>query len=71
MSSKYEHYSMDILWSVKDEVYVVNVPELPECRASGASREEAVDHALEAIKDWIDSHEAQGLPIPPPSLYVS
>ena len=70
MHNKYEHYSMDMLWSVKDEVYVVYVPELPGCQASGTTREEAVDNALEAIKHWIDEKEALGEPIPAPSLYV-
>ena len=71
MSSKYEHYSMDIQWRVKDEMYQVTVPELPGCMADGTTREEAVQNAKKAIKRWIDAQEATGKPIPAPSLYDS
>jgi predicted RNase H-like HicB family nuclease len=71
MSSKYERYSMDIQWRVKDEMYQVTVPELPGCMADGATREEAVQNAKKAIKRWIDAQEVAGKPIPAPSLYDS
>jgi len=71
MSSKYEHYSMVIQWSMKNEAYQVTVPELPECKAYGATYEEAVKQGQDAIKNWIDASIARDDSIPSPRLYVS
>lgn len=71
MSSKYEHYSMYIQWSVKDDAYIVNVPELPGCTAYGASYEEVVKQGQDAIESWIDARRASGWPIPAPKVIVS
>jgi predicted RNase H-like HicB family nuclease len=47
------HYEMIIWWSVEDDAYVVDVPELPGCMAHGATRRAAIKHAEDAIEFWI------------------
>jgi predicted RNase H-like HicB family nuclease len=58
------NYEMIIWWSVEDETYVVDVPELPGCMAHGATRQEAIKNAEAAIKFWIKTAKDDGLDIP-------
>lgn len=62
-------YSMRIQWSEEDQAYIVDVPELPGCTTHGATYEEAVTRAQDAMRAWIDGHRAAGYPIPLPHLY--
>jgi predicted RNase H-like HicB family nuclease len=55
---------MIIWWSVEDEAYVVDVPELPGYMAHGATRQEAIKNAEEAIKFWIKTVKEDGQEIP-------
>lgn len=61
-----EAYEMVIWWSVEDDAYVVEVPELPGCMAHGLSRTEAVRNAEEAIRFWIRTATEDGLEVRPP-----
>ena len=70
MNNKYEHYSMEIQWSVLHNKYIVTVPELPGCKAQGDTYLEAVKHGQEAIKSWINAAQKEGNPIPPPKVLV-
>ena len=60
------NYEMIIWWSVEDEAYVVDVPELPGCMAHGATRQAALKSAESAIKFWINTAKDDGLEIPEP-----
>lgn len=62
-------YSMRIQWSDEDQVYIVDVPELPGCTTHGRTYEEAVTQAQDAIDGWIYGHRATGYPIPKPNVY--
>jgi len=62
-------YSLRIQWSAEDQAYIVAVPELPGCMTHGATYEEAVARAQDAMRAWIDGHRAAGYPVPPPRLY--
>ena len=62
-------YSMLIRWSDEDQLYIVDVPELPGCTTHGRTYEEAVIQAQDAIETWIDGMSAWGRPIPKPNLY--
>ena len=42
-------YAIVVEWSPEDDVYVVSVPDFPEIHTHGATREEAVAMANEAI----------------------
>ena len=70
MNNKFEHYSMEIQWSVLDNTYIVTVPELPGCKTHGDTYLEAVKHGKEAIESWIDASLEEGDPIPPPRVLV-
>jgi predicted RNase H-like HicB family nuclease len=63
---KQNSYEMIIWWSAADEVYVVDVPELPGCMAHGDSRQAAIKNAEDAIKFWIKTAKNDGLTVPEP-----
>ena len=45
-------YEMIIYWDKTDNVYVVEVPELPGCMAHGKSKKEALENAEKAVEFW-------------------
>ncbi len=49
----------------EDGIFVAQVPSLPGCITQGATRQEAVANAQEAIAAYLDSLNARGEPIPP------
>ena len=57
-------YEITIYLSNKNQVLVVQVPELPGCLAHGSTHEEALGHAQRAIQLWIDTARKFGDPIP-------
>lgn len=59
-------YELIIYWSAEDNVFVVEVPELPGCLAHGAAPAEAVANAQEAIAHWIGTAKELRRPIPDP-----
>ena len=64
-------YSLLIEWSPEDDAFVATVPDLPGCRTHGATYEEAVRQARDAIESWIDAARADGEPIPEPRMFAS
>lgn len=40
-------------------------PDLPGCMSDGDSREEAEIHCRDAIQDWLDQAQREGINIPP------
>jgi len=65
-SLKPNSYEMIVWWSAEDDAYVVDVPELPGCMAHGATRQEAIKNAEDAIRFWIKTAKENGLEIPQP-----
>ncbi len=61
-----KHYSLYIQWDPRDDIYVITVPELYECRTHGDTHEEAIENALELIEMWIEDAQKAGEPVPPP-----
>jgi predicted RNase H-like HicB family nuclease len=59
-------YEVIIYWSVEDEAYVADVPELPGCSAHGPTQESALSNAQDAIRLWIDTAKEFGDPVPEP-----
>jgi len=59
-------YELIIFWSDEDRAFVVDVPELPGCMAHGATREEALHSAEEAIELWLEVAREDGRVIPEP-----
>lgn len=50
----------------KPGAYGVAFPDLPGCVAMGRSVDQALDHAGDALRDWVEVTEAHGETIPPP-----
>jgi len=63
-------YRIEIMPLPADEGggYVAWVPDLPGCMSDGATPTEAVQNVEQAIHEWIDEAQRQGLPIPEPSV---
>ena len=59
-------YEIIIFWSAEDETFVAEIPELPGCTAHGATQEEALQSAKDAMQLWIDTAEEFGDPVPEP-----
>jgi predicted RNase H-like HicB family nuclease len=59
-------YEMIIWWSVEDDAYVADVPELPGCMAHGSTRQQTIKNAENAITFWIKTARDDGLEIPQP-----
>lgn len=59
-------YETIIYWSDEEQSFIAEVPELPGCMAHGASQEEALMNAKEAIQLWLDTAKEFGDPIPDP-----
>ena len=62
------HYSMLIQWDPRDNIYVVTIPELAECRTHGNTYDEAIKNALEVIELWIEDAQKAGEPVPQPTF---
>jgi predicted RNase H-like HicB family nuclease len=59
-------YELIIYWSKADDVFLVEVPELPGCMADGNTRAQAVKNAEKVIKLWIESAKRLGREVPEP-----
>ncbi|MDQ3045470.1 MAG: type II toxin-antitoxin system HicB family antitoxin [Chloroflexota bacterium] len=72
MNDRQEHppYSMCIIWDPRDDIFVVDVPELPGCHTHGLTYEEAVCQGQDAIVSWLDAMRAWGRTSPAPRIYA-
>jgi len=59
-------YEMIIYWDKTDNIYVVDVPELPGCMAHGKSKKEALENAGKAVAFWLKTAKEDGIQIPEP-----
>ena len=59
-------YEIIIYWSEEDSAYIAEVPELPGCAADGETYQDALANAEVIIKEWIETAEELGRPIPTP-----
>ncbi len=59
-------YEMIIYWDKTDNIYVVEVPELPGCMAHGKSKKEALENAEKAVAFWLKTAKEDGVQIPEP-----
>lgn len=57
-------YSITIEWDPIDSIYIATVPELRGCRTHGATYEDAVAMVQDAMRAWLDGHDAQRIPVP-------
>ncbi len=60
-------YHINVFWSVEDDCWIANVPDLHPCSAHGDSPQEAVKEVGVAIELWLDWARDKDLPIPEPT----
>lgn len=61
-------YNVNIRWSPLDKAFVAEAPELPGCMADGPTRREALANVERVIREWIETAQAEGRPIPKPGI---
>ena len=49
-----------------DQAFIAEVPELPGCAADGSSYQEAIVNAELVIREWIETAQEMGRPVPEP-----
>jgi predicted RNase H-like HicB family nuclease len=59
-------YEVIIYWSHEDEAFIAEVPELPGCAADGETYQEALQNVEMIMKEWIETANELGRPIPKP-----
>ena len=59
-------YEIILYWSKEDQAFIAEVPELPGCAADGATYQEAVFNAELVIREWIETAQELGRPVPEP-----
>jgi len=56
--------SYEVLLEYNEGYYTVTVPALPGCITQGRTKEEALDHAKEAMQGYLECLQKDGLAIP-------
>ena len=59
-------YEIILYWSKDDQAFIAEVPELPGCAADGATYHEALSNAEVIIREWIETAQELGRPVPEP-----
>jgi predicted RNase H-like HicB family nuclease len=59
-------YEIIMYWSEDDKAFIAEVPELPGCVADGATYQEALANVEVIIREWIETAQELGRPIPQP-----
>jgi len=59
-------YHINIFYSVEDEGYIADIPDLKYCSAFGQSPDEALKNVLEAKRAWLEAAKANKKSIPEP-----
>ncbi len=59
-------YEVIIYWSVDDQAFLAEAPELPGCMADGRTHGEALRHLETIMAEWIESARDLGRPVPKP-----
>jgi len=59
-------YEVIIYWSVEDDTFIAEVPELPGCMADGKTYREALENVEQVIREWIETATELGRSVPEP-----
>lgn len=66
MSEEPLKYEVIIYWSVEDEAFIAEVPELAGCAADGRTPQEALAQAQVVAREWIETARELDRPVPEP-----
>jgi len=58
------HYSYSVRWSDEDEAFIALCPEFPGLSAFGESAAEALEQIQVAVDLAVETHQAEGWPLP-------
>jgi len=58
------NYEIIVYWSIEDNAFIAEVPELAGCMADGQNYVEAIQNAEIAINEWIETALLMGRVIP-------
>jgi predicted RNase H-like HicB family nuclease len=61
MNNKFE---IIIYWSVEDQLFIAEVPELAGCKSDGITYQEALTNVQVVIHEWIETAKLIGRDIP-------
>jgi predicted RNase H-like HicB family nuclease len=60
-----------VYWfSKRNNAFIAQIPELPDCLVNGQTEDEAIANARIAIDQWIQAAKESGREIPVPKLYL-
>lgn len=59
-------YEIILFWSEEDGAYLAEVPELSGCMADGSTPQKALANAEKVVKEWVETAQSLGRPIPEP-----
>ena len=60
------NYCILLKYSTEEKSYIVTVPDLPGCMADGENPNEAYENVKIVMREWIETAQADGRPIPEP-----
>lgn len=60
------HYGYSVRWSDEDEAFIALCPEFPGLSAFGETAAEALEQIEVAVGLAVETHEAEGWPLPEP-----
>ena len=58
------NYEIIVYWSIEDNAFIAEVPELAGCMADGQTYVEAVQNVETAIDEWIETAQLMGRSVP-------
>lgn len=61
-------FLINIFYSDEDGCFIADIPDLPYCSAFGDTPEEALAQVRKAKALWIETAQAEGRPLPQPSV---
>lgn len=59
-------YHINLFYSLEDEAWIADIPDLKYCSAHGDTPQEALEEVLIAKAAWLEAAHAEGRPIPQP-----
>ncbi len=60
-------YRVNIRWSIIDDCFIAEVPELPGCAADGNTYEEVITNVQEVMSVWLYTAKEMNRAIPEPN----